>query len=873
MSVHASRPVKAVLGPTNTGKTYLAIDRMLGHASGMIGFPLRLLARENYDRVVQMKGAAAVALITGEERIVPANPRYFLCTVEAMPLDLIVDFLAIDEVQLCADPERGHVFTNRLLRARGREETMLLGAETMAPIIRRLIPDVQIERRERFSKLSYGGFRKLTRLPPRSAVVAFSASNVYALAELLRRQCGGTAVVLGALSPRTRNAQVAMYEAGEVDYLVATDAIGMGLNMGITHVGFSAMTKFDGHGFRRLSPSEVGQIAGRAGRYMEDGTFGPTADLDPFEPELVAAVEAHEFDPVSSIFWRNANLDFSTADALKRSLEIPPPDRELRRTPPTDDYNALLAMREHADIKEMATNPEAVRALWDTCQIPDFSGDLSGNHTRLVARIYRFLMADAGRIPADWIERSVSQFDRIDGDIDTLMARIAGVRTWSYISHRQSWLDDPDGLQARARELEDKLSDALHECLTQRFVDRKASVITRGLREKDKLLAGVSDEGMITVEGEEVGRFDGFRFVPLDEEVAASPRLMAAANRAVRESIGARIAALAGSDDDAFTLDRSGARIIWQQAPVARLMAGADILHPLVEVLPSDLLDVPSREDMRVRLQGWLEATLGADLAPLFALTQAKFAGSARGLAFQLSEGLGCAARVKGDDPANHLTDDDRKALAKVGIRIGVASAYLPALLKGRVMELKAMLYRIRADATADAADAGAALSALPDGGATAMPRSELIDDLWYLALGFCPAGPVAVRADELERLLAAIRRGTKEGEPTVSPDLLSRIDAPADVFARMIRSFGYAVREEDDVIKVTRRTAKRRPARQAQGNRPADKQGPGKPASGKKGRPPRQKGVGKARTKKAEPAYDPDSPFAALAVLKERGR
>jgi ATP-dependent RNA helicase SUPV3L1/SUV3 len=859
MSASVQRPVRAILGPTNTGKTHLAIDRMLGHASGMIGFPLRLLARENYDRVVRLKGAGAVALITGEERIVPSNPSYFLCTVEAMPRDRAVDFLAIDEVQLCADPERGHVFTDRLLRARGREETMLLGAETIAPIIRRLIPDVRIERRERFSKLGYGGFRKLTRLPPRSAVVAFSAANVYALAELLRRQRGGTAVVLGALSPRTRNAQVAMYEAGEVDYLVATDAIGMGLNMGITHVGFSAMTKFDGHGFRRLMPSEVGQIAGRAGRYKEDGTFGPTAELEPFEPELVAAVEAHEFDPVSSIFWRNHNLDFGSADALKRSLEMPPPENVLRRAPPADDYNALLAMRELDDIKAMASNPEAVRLLWDVCQIPDFSGDLSGNHPRLVSRIYRFLMAEAGRIPADWIERSVGQFDRVDGDIDTLMARIAGVRTWSYISHRRAWLDDPDGVQSRARALEDKLSDALHESLTQRFVDRKASVITRGLREKDKLLAGLADDGTITVEGEEVGRLDGFRFVPADDEVAASPRLMAAANRAVREAIGARIAALAGSDDEAFTLDRAGAQIVWQDAPVARIVAGSDILHPLVEVLPSDLLDVPSREDMRVRLQGWLDATLGAELAPLFALAQAPLAGPARGLAFRLCEGLGCAARVKGDDPANHLSEDDRKALARAGVRIGVTSAYLTALLKGRVLELKAMLYRV-------SAPNGASLTDLPDGGATAMPRSELIDDGWYLALGFCPAGPVAVRADELERLMAAVRRGTKDGEFTVSPDLLSRIDATADVFARMIRSFGYAVRDDEDAIRVTRRAAKRRP----RGGKKPD----GQPNAAKTAKPGGARG-GKtgAKPRKPKQEYDPDSPFAALAVLKERQR
>ena len=858
MSVSVQRPVRAVLGPTNTGKTHLAIDRMLGHASGMIGFPLRLLARENFDRVVRLKGAGSVALITGEERIVPSSPQYFLCTVEAMPRDRAVEFLAIDEVQLCADPERGHIFTDRLLRARGREETMLLGAETVAPIIRRLIPDVQIERRERFSKLYYGGFRKLTRLPPHSAVVAFSAANVYALAELLRRQRGGTAVVLGALSPRTRNAQVAMYEAGEVDYLVATDAIGMGLNMGITHVGFSAMTKYDGHGFRRLTPSEVGQIAGRAGRFKEDGTFGPTAELEPFDPDLVAAVEAHEFDPVASVFWRNHNLDFGSADALKRSLDASPPEPVLRRAPPADDYNALLAMRELDDIKAMASNPEVVRLLWDVCQIPDFSGDLSGNHPRLVSRIYRFLMAEAGRIPADWIERSIGQFDRVDGDIDTLMARIAGVRTWSYISHRKSWLDDPDGVRARARALEDRLSDALHESLTQRFVDRKASVITRGLREKDKLLAGLSDDGKITVEGEEVGRLDGFRFVPADDEVAASPRLMAAANRAVREAIGVRIAALAGSDDEAFTLDRAGAQIVWQDSPIARLVAGPDILHPQVEVLPSDLLDVPLREDMRVRLQCWLEATLGAELAPLFALTQAKFSGPARGLAFRLSEGLGCAVRVKGDDPADHLSDEDRKVLARAGVRIGVTSAYLTALLKGRVMELKAMLFQVFAP---DAATG----QALPDGGATAMPRSELVDDHWYLALGFCPAGPVAVRADELERLMAAIRRGTKAGKFTVSPDLLSRIDTTADVFARMIRSFGYAVREEDDAIKVTRRAAKRSSrggskGTQAGGARQTPKSGGSRKKTGGKPRKPK-------------PAYDPDSPFAALSVLKDRER
>lgn len=843
MSFTEAPPVKAVLGPTNTGKTYLAIERMLGHETGMIGFPLRLLARENYDRVVRLKGAGAVALITGEERIVPPNPRYFLCTVEAMPRDRPVDFLAIDEIQLCADPERGHVFTDRLLRARGSRETMLLGSETMAPIIRRLVPDAEFERRERFSKLSYGGFRKLTRLAPRSAVIAFSASNVYALAELLRRQRGGAAVVLGALSPRTRNAQVEMYEAGEVEYLVATDAIGMGLNMGISHVGFSSLTKFDGHGFRRLSPAEVGQIAGRAGRHMEDGTFGPTAELEPFEPELVAAVEGHEFEAVNAVFWRAPDLDFASPDALKRSLEARPPDPELRRAPAADDYNALMTVREQADIVAMASNREAVRLLWDVCQIPDFSGDLSGNHPRLVARIYRFLMSVAARIPADWIERSIGQFDRTDGDIDTLMARIAGVRTWSYVSHRREWLDDADGVQSRTRALEDKLSDALHERLTQRFVDRKAAVLTRGLRERDQLMAGLAADGTVTVESEVVGRLDGFRFVPADDEVAASARLMAAANRAVREAIGARIAALAGSQDEAFTLDRASARIIWQGAPVARLGKGPDILHPVIEVLPSDLLDAPLREEVRVRLQGWLDATLGVELAPLFSLAGLPLSGAARGLAFRVGEGLGCARRTRADDPGTRLAEDDRKKLARAGVRIGVAVAYLPALLKGRYMNLKAMLFRIWHGTGAD----------LPDGGATAIPCDDAIDENWYMCLGFCPAGPVAVRADELEKLLAALRRGTKEGPFTVSPDLMSRIDAPAGVFAEMLRSLGYAVRIEDGdttgAMVVTRR-----------------------PRDGRKKRPGRPQAPKKApRRAKAKPEFDPDSPFAKLQVLKER--
>ncbi|MHA1565722.1 MAG: helicase-related protein, partial [Alphaproteobacteria bacterium] len=493
MERHYTRPrITAVLGPTNTGKTYLAIERMLGHRSGMIGFPLRLLARENYDRVCKARGAAQVALITGEERIIPAQPRYFLCTVEAMPLDRRVAFLAVDEIQLCADPERGHVFTNRLLEARGEEETMFLGAETIGPMIARLLPEAHFVTRNRMSRLSYTGPKKLTRLPRRSAVIGFSASAVYGLAEMLRRQRGGTAVVLGALSPRTRNAQVAMYEAGEVDYLVATDAIGMGLNMAIDHVAFSGLIKFDGRQPRHLSAPEIAQIAGRAGRHMSDGTFGTTNELSGLEPQLVEALEDHQFDRLKTIYWRNGVLDFSSLDALQRSLAAPPPGRGLVRARAADDLLALKALRGDEEVVRLAGGGESVALLWDVCQVPDFRKALGSGHARLVGRIFKYLMSDEGVLPVDWVARSISRLDRTDGDIDTLVGRIAHIRTWTYISHRGDWLEDAAHWQGQARALEDKLSDALHEGLTQRFVDRRAAALVSRISAGETLLGAVT---------------------------------------------------------------------------------------------------------------------------------------------------------------------------------------------------------------------------------------------------------------------------------------------------------------------------------------------------------------------------------------------
>src|SRR5215472_1657132 len=426
----------AVLGPTNTGKTHYAIERMLGHQTGMIGFPLRLLARENYDRVVRAKGARAVALITGEEKILPPNPAYFVCTVESMPLDRAVDFLAVDEIQLCADPERGHVFTARLLHARGLAETMFLGADTIRPLLRRLVPEAEYIARPRFSTLTYTGAKKVTRLPPRSAVVAFAVADVFELAELVRRQRGGTAVVMGALSPRARNAQIGMFQAGEVDYLVATDAIGMGLNMDVDHVAFARIAKFDGRGPRRLTASEIAQIAGRAGRHMSHGTFGTTAEQDLLDPDIVEAVETHRFDPLERLYWRNARLRFESLGALLRSLDERPRVPGLVPAREADDHLALQALAKIPDIAATASHPDAIRLLWEVCQIPDFRKVMSDTHARLLAQIYRHLVGRSGRLPSDWVATQVARLDRNDGDIDTLMARIAHIRTWTYIAHR-----------------------------------------------------------------------------------------------------------------------------------------------------------------------------------------------------------------------------------------------------------------------------------------------------------------------------------------------------------------------------------------------------------------------------------------------------
>jgi ATP-dependent RNA helicase SUPV3L1/SUV3 len=831
--------VIAVLGPTNTGKTYLAIERMLGHASGMIGFPLRLLARENYDRIVRLKGARAVALITGEEKIVPPNPAYFVCTIESMPLDHAVDFLAIDEIQLAADAERGHVFTARLLHARGRQETMLLGSDTIRPLLKRLVPEAEYVARPRFSTLTYTGPQKVTRLPPRSAVVAFAVADVFHLAELVRRQRGGTAVVLGALSPRARNAQVAMYQAGEVDYMVATDAIGMGLNMDLDHVAFARLAKFDGRSPRRLTPAEIAQIAGRAGRHMNDGTFGTTADLGPIDEAVVEAVESHRFDPLSHLVWRNTALDFRSVPGLLKSLDAPPPMRFLVKGSDADDQRALATLARQPDIAALASNPGTVRLLWEVCQIPDFRKVMSETHARLLGEVFRHLTGQEERLPDDWVAGQLHRLDRLDGDIDTLVTRIAHVRTWTYITHRPHWLGDGPHWQERARAIEDKLSDALHDRITQRFVDRRSAFLVKHLKDGAELMASVALSGEVRVEGHFVGEIRGFRFAPDPAASGEGARtLMIAANRLLPGEVVLRARRFASEPDAAFSLTPDG-QVAWHGEPVARLLAGDTALSPRVEPVAVDFLEGEPREAVRRRLGGFVRDTIAAGLPALLAAQMTGAAAGldglgqvARGLVYRLGEALGSLEAEPLAPIRAALPAEDRKRLARLGVRFGTEAIYLEPMLKPKAMALAGLLWSIRA---------GAILPApIPAPGRVSVEAGPDWSVGFGAAIGFRRLGPRAVRVDRLERLAAELRKRARSGGFTVDATLASFIACPLDAMPGVIAALGYRMAVENGVMTV--QAARRRA--------------------------PGQEGARRSRARGGQPARD-DNPFAKLKTLR----
>ncbi|MEM6440814.1 MAG: helicase-related protein, partial [Pseudomonadota bacterium] len=693
------RTVTAVLGPTNTGKTRYAIERMLGHRTGVIGLPLRLLAREVYDRIVELRGPSVVALVTGEEKIAPPRTQYWVCTVEAMPLEIGADFVAVDEIQLCADPERGHVFTDRLLRARGLHETLFLGSDAMRGRIADLIPKAAFIKRDRFSVLTYSGSKKLSRMPPRSAVVGFSVDNVYAVAELMRRQKGGVAVVLGALSPRTRNAQVALYQNGDVDHLVATDAIGMGLNLDVRHVAFSGTSKFDGRRFRELMPHELAQIAGRAGRFTSDGSFGVTGEAAPFDEETVFAIEEHRFAPIRTLMWRSPRLDFGTVDALIASLEASPDRPGLARARDADDLLTLRAMAEDQGVRALASGGPAVRRLWEVCQAPDFRKVSDAEHVALARRIYHFLMEGPARIPSNWLAGQVRRVDRTEGDIDALSKRLAYIRTWTYVANRRDWVEDAEHWRETTREVEDRLSDALHERLTQRFVDRRTSVLMRRLKQKERLVAEVTPEGEVTAEGHVLGRLDGFRFTA-DPSASGDEvkTLRAASTEGLAAEFSRRSDRFYNAPDTEIDLTEQGG-LMWGEHAVGKLVKTADTLAPGVEGFVDDIAGEDVKARVERRLGHWINRRIAAQFEPLIKLRDDEtVTGLARGIAFRLIEALGVAPRPEMAKDVKELDQDGRALLRKHGVRFGQHTVFLPALLKPAPTRLRLALWSLQAD-------------------------------------------------------------------------------------------------------------------------------------------------------------------------------
>lgn len=800
------RGVLAVLGPTNTGKTHLAIERMVAHESGLIGLPLRLLAREVYARVADKVGAANVALITGEEKInADGNARFQVCTVEAMPARTDAAFVAIDEVQLAADLERGHVFTDRILNLRGRQETMLLGAATVQRTLQELLPGLNVVTRPRMSMLTWAGQKKITRLPQRSAIVAFSADEVYAIAELIRRQRGGAAVVLGSLSPRTRNAQVALYQSGDVDFLVATDAIGMGLNLDLDHVAFAQDRKFDGITQRRLHPAEMAQIAGRAGRHTHNGTFGVTGQVPPFEEDLIQRLETHEFDPVKVLTWRNRDLEFSAIETLRASLEAASTDRLLMKSFPASDLVALDNLSRREEVVRLCGDETSVRLLWDVCQTPDYRRISPGEHAELLQSVFTDL-ATNGTIDEDWFASQIKHTDRLDGDIDALSARIAHIRTWTYLSNRPGWLPDPVLWQERTREIEDRLSDVLHENLTKRFIDRRTSVLMKRLRENAMLEAEIGANGDVNVEGHHVGQLRGFRFTP--DAAATGPDAKAASGAALKAlatEIVKRSEKLSAAPNSDIVLD-SEATLRWLGEPVGKLVSGEDTLKPRVTLLADEQLTGASRDAVARRLERWTTNQIATLLKPLVELASDEtLAPAARGVAFRLVENLGVIERREIASEVQSLDQDMRAGMRRHGVRFGAFHIFIPALLKPAPISLICLLWGLKNDRLAE--PALGEISTLSAAGRTSFPAEREIDRRIYQLCGFRVLGSKAVRIDMLERLADLIRPAlswkAESGNPPpegaiagrafyVTPAMLSILGATHEDMENVLKGLGY---------------------------------------------------------------------------------
>lgn len=792
------KKIIAVLGPTNTGKTHFAIERMLQFGSGIIGFPLRLLAREVYEKCIQKVGAEKVALITGEEKIIPPYADYFLCTVESMPLDINAEFVAIDEIQMCADPERGHIFTDRLLNMRGDKLTMFLGSNIMQNIIQKFVPEVEFIFKERFSKLSYSGHKKISRLPGRTAIIAFSVDEVYALAEFVRRQRGGAAIVMGSLSPKTRNAQVELYQSGDVDFLVATDAIGMGINMDIDHISFNNLNKFDGRRNRHLRLTEIGQIAGRAGRYMNDGTFGITGKCDELNPEQIDKLENHKFDSVINIYWRNSNLDFSNIESLLNSLDQKPYDYSLLRNKDLLDENVLKTLIvKNNQIKTDYKNNN-LSTLWECCQIPDFTKSSYNEHIDIVRKVFEFLVSDKGKIPNEWMRAQLNGLDNESGNIDTIANRISHVRTWAYVSYKKNWVENSDYWIAKTKDIEDKLSAKLHEELSKSFIDRRISILSKHLKQDAKLETKISEKDEVIIDKQFIGTIKGLR-LNLDFSSTALQTdiksIKKAARQGVVEELKKRINDIVKENIESAALQlKEDFKIFWKENPIATIIPGKDYLNPKIKLLIDDSLDVDEQSELKNYLEKWIDKEKNLHLNDLIKTSKINLENSyARALCFRLFENHGVLKRLDAEDLLKNLDKDQRASIKKIGIKIGRYHIYQPLMIKPKAVSLKIILWNCFNNKTQR--------EKCPTFGLNFLKNFETKNKEFLLICGFETFENYVVRVDILEKLFIKILSSTNNNQFSISSEMLNLLGCGKEDFEKLLKLMSYKKIDKDKDI------------------------------------------------------------------------
>ncbi len=784
--------ITAVLGPTNTGKTFLAIETLLSFDSGMIGFPLRLLAREVYDKIIKKVDASKVALITGEEKIIPLHAKYFLCTVESMPVDKVLDFVGIDEIQMCSDHERGHIFSDRLLNLRGEKLTMLMGSNTIKSIIEKLDGDIEFINKQRLSKLSFGGHKKISRIERKSAVIAFSTEEVYAIAELIRRQKGGAAIVMGSLSPKTRNAQVNLYQSGDVDYLVATDAIGMGINMDLNHVYFSNIKKFDGKKIRRLRISEIGQISGRAGRYLNDGSFGITGDCDEISPEEIEFLENHNFPEIQNIFWRNSNLDFTNKTILLKSLDEKPDKDWLRRVGECEDEKVLkyFLKENNNNIKD---NSNILKILWECCQIPDFVKKTYGHHLGVVNKVFNFLTEDTKKIPNYYMKKQLSMLDKLDGNVDSISNRISNVRTWSYVANKSNWVENQDYWIERTKNLEDKLSDRLHDELTKTFIDKRASVLAKGLKQDVELKTEIVDNKKVLINSQYIGILRGLK-LQLDLKVDALDADIKSLKKAARQNVVPEIINRIQQIMDTGIIElKSDFKIYWRGNPIAKIAAGSDYLNPRIDLIIDEMIENNERKNLNDYLNKWIIKKIETELNSLIDLKNIKEDNpDLRALAYRLYENNGVIKRSNISGYLKKINQDDRKKLRKLGVKFGRYHVFLFKLFKPTSVSLRILLWKIYNNKFLNLSP--------PTYGLNFLNNMRSANKDFMLLCGFEKFDDIYVRIDILERLFLLIFNSKKDDnkEIRVIPEMLNLLGCSKENFKKLLKKMNYKIYEKE---------------------------------------------------------------------------